>query len=131
MGPAVLFISGIGLLLAAILRPLREETAAGITYDPGLHVIAGFTFFLSSAIGLIVVSRRLAHDDRWRGIATYTLIAGIVALVGLAVGRGLVVPDDAPLHHWLGLYQRLIVLAVIFPCRIVLSRRLLQVASGR
>jgi hypothetical protein len=41
------------------------------------------------------------------------------------------VPDAAPLHDLLGLYQRLIVLAVIFPCRIVLSIRLLQVAGGR
>jgi hypothetical membrane protein len=131
IGPALLLISGIGLLLAAILRPLREETAAGVIYDPGLHVIAGFTFFASSAIGLIVVSRRLAYDARWRGIATYTLVAGIVGFVGFAIGGTLVVPDDAPLHDWLGLYQRLIVLAVIFPCRIVLSLRLLQVVSGR
>jgi hypothetical membrane protein len=128
-GPALLFLSGMGLLHAAMF-PLRED-AAGVTYDPGLHFIAGLTFFLSSALGLIVVSRRLARDSRWHGIATYTLIAGIVALVGFAVGGTLVVPDDAPLHDWLGLYQRLIMLAVIFPCRIVLSLRLLQVASGR
>jgi hypothetical membrane protein len=129
IGPALLLVSGLGLLHAAIF-PLRED-AAGVTYDPGLHFIAGFTFFLSSALGLIVVSRRLARDARWRGIATYTLIAGAAALVGFAIGGTLVVPDDAPLHDWLGLYQRLVLLAVIFPCRIVLSLRLLQVASGR
>jgi hypothetical membrane protein len=128
-GPTLLFLSGIGLLLAAIF-PLREG-AAGVTYDPGGHIIAGPTFFLSGALGLLVLSRRLAHDPRWRSIATYTLVAGILALVGFAVGGGLVVPDDAPLHDWLGLYQRVIILAVIFPCRIVLSLRLLQVATGR
>jgi hypothetical membrane protein len=129
IGPALLFLSGIGSLHAAIF-PLRED-AAGVTYDPGLHFIAGFTVFLSSALGLIVVSRRLARDARWRDIATYTLIAGLISFVGFAIGGTLVVPDGAPLHEWLGLYQRLVVLAVIFPCRVVLSLRLWQIASGR
>ena len=129
VGPALLLVSGIGLLYGAIF-PLRED-AAGVTYDPGLHFIGGFMFFLTSALGLIVVSRRLARDSRWRGIAMYTLIAGIAALVGFAIGGTLVVPDATPLHDWLGLYQRLVVLAVIFPCRVVLSLRLLQIASGR
>lgn len=42
----------------------------------------------------------------------------------------LVMPDDAPLHDWAGLAQRLLILVVLFPCRIVLSLRLLQVESG-
>jgi hypothetical membrane protein len=128
-GPALLFLSGIGLLLG-VAFPLRED-AAGATYDPGGHLIAGMTFFLSSALGLIVVSRRLARDPRWQSIATYTLAAGLVALLGFAVGGALLAPDAAPLHDWVGLYQRLVVLAVIFPCRLVLSVRLLQVARGR
>lgn len=129
VGPALLLLSGIGLLFAGTF-PLREDTA-GVTYDPGFHFVAGLTFFLSSALGLIVVSRRLARDARWHGLATCTLIAGIVALAGFAVGAGFVVPDDAPLHDWAGLHQRLVVLVVIFPCRIVLSLRLLRVANGR
>ena len=128
-GPALLFLSGIGLLLAATF-PLSQD-AAGVTIRPAGHIVAGTTFFLSSALGLIVVSRRLARDPRWRTISTYALVAGIVALVGFAVGGALVVPDVAPLNDWAGLYQRLIVLAVVFPCRIVLSLRLLQVATGR
>jgi hypothetical membrane protein len=131
IGPALLVVSGIGLLLAAVFVPLREVVAGGVTYDPGVHIVAGFTFFLSSALGLIVVSRRVARDKRWRGIAPYPLAAGIGALVGFAIGGAFVVPDDAPLHDWAGLYQRVVVLAVIFPCRVVLSLRLLQIASGR
>ena len=128
-GPALLFVSGIGSLLAAAF-PARED-GAGVTYYPSGLVVAGSMFFLSGALGLIVVSRRLARDPHWRNIATYTLVAGIVALVGFAGGRALVMPDAALLHHWAGLYQRLIILAVVFPCRIVLSLRLLQVATGR
>ena len=127
VGPALLVVSGFGLLWAAAFPP----EATGVTYDPGAHAVGGFTFFLSSALALSVVSRRLARDTRWQNIATYTLVAGIVALAAFVVGARLVVPDAAPLHDWIGLYQRLIILAVVFPCRIVLSLRLLQVARGR
>ena len=125
-GPALLFLSGIGLLLAAAL-PLRED-AAGVTYGQGGHMIAGVTFFLTSAVGLIVLSRRIANDARWSGLATYTLVAGITALVGFVAAGVLVMPDDAPLHDWAGLVQRALILLVLFPCRVVLSFRLLRVA---
>ncbi len=125
VGPALLSASGIGLLLAAAL-PLRED-AAGVTYDPGGHIVAGLTFFLSSALALIVLSRRLAHDPRWRSLATYTLASGVVALAGFFVMGALVMPDDAPLHDWAGLGQRVLVLVVLFPCRIALGVRLLRV----
>lgn len=126
LGPGLLFISGIGLLLAAA-QPLRED-AQGVTYDSAGHFVAGLTFFLSTAGGLVVLSRRLARDPRWRGIATYTLVAGCLAVAGFAVMGALVMPDDAPLHDWAGLMQRALILAIIFPCRIVLSMRLLTTA---
>ena len=126
-GPALLFTSGIGLVLAAVF-PLRED-AAGVTYDPGGHIVAGITFFLSSALGLIVVSRRLASDGRWRTLAPYTLAAGILAVLGFALGGRLVMPENAVLHDWAGLYQRVLILAVIFPCRVALSLRLRDVAA--
>jgi hypothetical protein len=85
---------------------------------------------VSSAVGLIVLSRRLARDPRWQSIATYTRMAGAVSVVGFVVMGALVMPDDAPLHEWAGLAQRLLILVVLFPCRVVLSLRLLQVASG-
>jgi hypothetical membrane protein len=127
-GPALLAISGLGLLLAAAF-PLRED-AAGVTYDPGGHVVAGIMFFLSSAVGLIVLSRRTAQDPRWSGIATYTLAAGITAFAGFLAVGALVAPDDAPLHQWAGLAQRTLILLVLFPCRIVVSLRLRRLAKS-
>lgn len=121
-GPALLFVSGIALMLAAIF-PLRED-AAGVTYDPGGHIVAGITFFLSSAVGLVALSRRLARDPRWRSLATYTLAAGVVALAGVVVNGALVIPESAPLHDWAGLVQRVLILAVLFPCRVTLAFRL-------
>jgi hypothetical membrane protein len=123
-GPALLVLSGLGLLLAALL-PLQEDVN-GMTYDPGGHKIAGATFFMATGAGLVVLSRRLAHDPRWRSVAGYTLAVGLVALVGFVAGGALVMREDAPLHDWFGLYQRVLLLAVIFPCRIALSLRLLR-----
>jgi hypothetical membrane protein len=129
LGPAALFMSGIGLLLAAGF-PLKED-AAGVTYDPGGHRIAGAIFFLTSAVGLVALSRRLAGDPGWRSLATYSLAAGLVSLLGFVAMGILVMPDDAPLHDWAGLAQRLLIVLVLFPCRVVLSVRLLQVAKRR
>ena len=66
-GPALLFITGIGLLAAGTF-PLRED-AAGITYDPGGHTVAGMIFFLRSPAALIVLSRRSGTTrlgEAWR-----------------------------------------------------------------
>jgi hypothetical membrane protein len=126
-GPALLFLSGIALLLAAAF-PLRED-AAGVTYDPGGHIVGGFIFFPGSALALVVLSRRLARDQCWRDLATYTLIAGAVAVASVAVVATLVIPDDAPLHEWAGLAQRAVILLVLFPCRVILSARLLKIGT--
>jgi hypothetical membrane protein len=128
VGPALLFVSGIGLLLAAAF-PLRED-AAGVTYDAGGHFVAGVVFFLSSAVGLVAVSRRLTGDPGWRNIATYTLGCGLLALAGFVLLGALAMPDDAPLHQWAGLAQRIVILAVLFPARIVLSLNLLRVTGS-
>ena len=128
IGPILLGVSGVGCLLAAAF-PLRED-AAGITYDPGGHIVAGMVFFLTSAVGLIVLSLRLRQDDRWRGLAGYAAGAGALALMGFVLLGAFVMPDDAPLHDWAGLGQRVIVVAILFPCRVLLGLRLRAVADG-
>jgi len=50
-----------------------------------------------------------------------------VALVGFVANGALVIPESAPLHDWAGLSQRILILAVLFPCRITLALRLRQV----
>lgn len=128
VGPAIMAWTGVGAVLAAVF-PLRED-AAGLTVDPtGLHRPNAVLFFLSVGVGLVVLSRRLARDPRWAGLAAYTLVTGVVAVV-LFVGLPLLVlPEDGALHAWAGLYQRA-VLAVWFPCLLVLALRLRRVANG-
>lgn len=127
LGTLLLFMSGIGLVLAAVF-PLRED-AAGVTYDPGGHVVAGVMFFMTSAVGLILISGRLAQDPAWRSLARYTRLAGALSILGFVAMGALAMPDDAPLHPVAGVLQRILILVVLFPCRIALSVRLLNLTD--
>ena len=129
VGPVALFISGAANVLGAIF-PLRED-AAGATYDPGGHQVAGTLFFASSFIALIALSRRCAADPRWRNVAGWVLAAGVLVAMLFPLMGVLVIPDDAPLNDWAGLAQRLIVLVFLFPARIALAVRLLRVSRQR
>ena len=128
VGPVALFISGAVNVLAAIF-PLRED-AAGATYDPGGHQVAGTLFFATSFIALIALSRRCAADPRWRNIAGWMLAAGLLAALSFPLMGALVIPDNAPLHDWAGLAQRLIVLVLLFPARMALAIRLLRLSPA-
>jgi hypothetical protein len=128
-GPVLLAITGIGALIAGIL-PLYED-AAGVTQFPVGHRIGGSTFFLVSPIALIVLSRRMRHDPAWRPLATYAFISGLVLAALAVVTLAFVLPDDALLHDWAGLVQRITILAVLFPCRIILGIRLLRISRDK
>ena len=93
VGPALLVLSGAGLMLAGVF-PARDASGA-FSFAPG-HVVAAFMSFLGAGAGLIVISRRMAHDPRWRSVATYALASGI-AIIVLFLGTGrLAIADDAP-----------------------------------
>jgi HD-GYP domain-containing protein (c-di-GMP phosphodiesterase class II)/hypothetical membrane protein len=126
-GPALFGLTGVALLTVAVL-PLRQD-AAGEIYDPGGHVVGGFTFFLGSTLALMVLSRRVAADPAWSRLAGWTLAAGIACLIGFVVTGTLVMPDDALLHDRAGLVQRAVILCALFPMRIALSLRLLKAAD--
>jgi len=128
-GPAALFVTGIGALVAGVV-PIRED-ASGVSITPGGHMLGGVLFFLVSPVALILLSRRMRRDQVWRDLSTHALITGTTMVAAAAVMMTLVIPDDAPLHDKAGLAQRLIVLALLFPCRMVMAGRLLAVARGR
>ena len=128
IGSAVVGFWGVGLLGAGLF-PLREDFA-GQTYDPtGVHQPIGAVFFLSTWVGLAVLSWCLRPDPRWRGLARYTLLTSGALAVLFLVMAALGISSSAPLHPWAGLIQRL-VLAVWFPCLVALAARLLQVSRS-
>lgn len=128
VGSGLFLVSGLGLLMAAAF-PLRED-AAGVTYDPGGHFVAGMTFFTSSALALVVISFALANRVESRRMAIAVRVAGILMLLSNPVMAILVIPDAAPLHDWAGLAQRVIVLGLLFPARLALSYRLLRTPAS-
>jgi hypothetical membrane protein len=126
-GPALFFVTGIAAIGAGVF-PLRED-AAGVTYDPGGHQAAGLTFFLGSTLALLVIAFRVARDPRWRNLRFYLGGTAIAMIAGNAIMVRFVIPDDAPLHDWAGLGQRILVVGLLFPARITLSARLIRSAG--
>jgi len=127
-GPLLLGLSGVAAILAAAF-PVREG-AQGLTYSPPGHVAAGTMFFATSALSLVVLSRRFAKDRRWSGLAGYAVAAGGAAVLGFFAMGAFVMPDDAPLHDYAGLGQRLLILLVVFPCRVTIAARMLRLSSA-
>jgi hypothetical membrane protein len=128
IAPAIVAWWALGLLMAGLF-PLREN-ADGQTYDStGLHQPNGAVFFLSMWVGLGILSWCLRPDLRWRDLVPYTMITSVALAALFGVLAALAIPDSAPLHPWAGLLQRL-VLAVWFPCLVVLAARLRKVVRA-
>jgi|SRR5262249_8991451 len=121
IGFALLVIGGIGLVLDGIF-PWRMVNS--VPTEPPAHVVGAILTFAATGLGLIVFSRRLNSDPRWRDLAPYTMCSGIAVLLLFITVGFFAVDDGAPLHPWAGLIQRVLG-AVWFACVIVLSYRLL------
>jgi hypothetical membrane protein len=125
IGPALLALSGVGTVLAGVFPMTRDATGAPM--EPAGHIVAAVVTFLGAGAGLAALSWRMAADPRWRSLAGYGRACGL-AIVGLFVAMGLLAaPENGLLHPWFGLLQR-VMLAVWFPCVVVLATRLLGVA---
>lgn len=126
LGPALLVVSGIGLVVAGAFPGARDANG-GFSAGPG-HMAAALMAFLGAGAGLIAISRRMARDPRWRTVATYARASGIaIVVLFMATGR-LAAAHDAPLHDWAGLLQR-VTLAVWVASTIVLALRLRRIGN--
>jgi hypothetical membrane protein len=124
VGPALLVLSGVGLMISGAFP---WKAVDGDFVVPAGHLLGALLSFLGTGIGFVVVSRRMAADPRWRGVAMYALASGIAIVALFVLTFALVIPPGAPLHSWGGLVQR-VTLLVWFPCTVVLALRLLRVA---
>ena len=111
-GPMLLVLSGIGPVLAGLV----------------IAVPAHFLMtFLGAGVGLIVLSRRMVRDPRWRSLAGYAVTTGITILVVIPMHSLLALPSDAPLHARWGLFNWSAV-TLWLTCTVTLALRLLQVS---
>jgi hypothetical membrane protein len=118
-GPMLLATSGLGLILAAAFPWSRIDGAFAV--PPG-HLAGAALTFVGASAGFIVIARRMRRDPRWRDLASYTLMSGVIILVLSLATMAFARTEGAPLHPWLGLLQR-VMLLVWFPCMMILSRR--------
>jgi hypothetical membrane protein len=126
VGVALLVASGVGIIAAGVFP---WKMVDGVPTVTPAHAAAAITSFAATGLGLIVFSRRMNADLRWRDRSRFTMITGIAVLL-LFVTTGLFAVDDrAPLHPWAGVIQR-ILCAAWFTCVMVLAFRLRSLGSG-
>lgn len=118
-GFVLLVMGGIGVVLAGVF-PWRMVD--GVPTETPPHVVGAVMTFAATGLGLIVFSRRMVADPRWRDLATYTMYSGIAVLLLFVTVGFFAIDDGAPLHAWAGLIQR-VLCAVWFACLIVLAVR--------
>jgi uncharacterized protein DUF998 len=126
-GIVLLLASSVGMLLAGFFPWINVN---GVPTETRPHVVGAVLSFACASTGLMVLSRRLAADPRWRGLSTYVLGTGIVMLMLFLMLGAFAIEDGAPLHGWAGLLQR-VILVVWFPCILVMARRMLRTSRGR
>jgi hypothetical membrane protein len=118
-GAVLLALGGLGVALAGVF-PWRMVD--GVPTEPPSHVVAAILTFAASGLGLIVFSRRMSADPRWRDLAAYTLLTGFAVLVLFVAIAFFAIDEGTPLHPWAGLIQR-VLCGLWFACLIVLARR--------
>ncbi|MGQ0715952.1 MAG: DUF998 domain-containing protein [Pseudonocardiales bacterium] len=111
VGPAFLALAGLGQVWAGVVGPSPAPFAMT---------------FLGAGIGLIVVSRRMARDPRWRNLASYALATGFALLAAIPAGVLLGIPPGGPPQPWSGLASWALA-TIWFTCTVVLALRLVRV----
>jgi hypothetical membrane protein len=105
IGVTLLAIGGLGVILAGVFPWTMVN---GVPTENAPHVVGAVTAFGATGLGLLVFSRRLASDPRWRDLAAYTLGTAVAVLCLFVTVGFFAVDDGAPLHAWAGLIQRLL-----------------------
>lgn len=119
-GVLLLAMGGVGVVLAGVFPWTMVD---GIPTEPPSHVVGAIMAFAATGLGLVVLSRRMVADPRWRDLGPYTLWTGIAMLVLFIAVGFFAIEEGTPLHPWAGLLQR-VLCGVWFVCLIVLATRL-------
>jgi len=124
LGTALLLASSVGLFMAGLFPWINVD---GVPTETPQHVVAAILTFSCASIGLVVLSRRMSADPKWRDLSAYVLGTGLVMLILFAVLGGFAIEEGAPFHRWTGLLQRVLVVTW-FVCLLVMAQRVLRIA---
>jgi hypothetical membrane protein len=105
-GFALLVIGGAALMMNGVFP---WKMIDDVPTEPPAHAASAITTFACTGLGMILFSRRMNADARWRGHAIYTLWSGLLVLILFVIVGFFAVDDGAPLHNWTGLIQRILV----------------------
>ena len=123
-GPTLLAASGLALMGAGFF-PATDASGAFQSEGVPAHTITSVLTFLTSGIGLIVLSRRMSLDPNWSSHARFALLIGITVLALLVAFATLAGAPTSLLFPWQGLVQRVLIivwLASTFMLSLQLSR---------
>ena len=124
VGIILLLTSSVGLVLDGVFPWIKVN---GALTEPVPHALAAVATFLCASSGLIILSRRMSADSRWRAFSPYVLGSGIVMLILFVVVGFFAVDEGTPFHPWAGLLQRVLA-AVWIACLLVMASRAMRVA---
>jgi hypothetical protein len=103
----LLDVVGVGLIGAGVfvMDPLSTPTSQ-LSWHGFLHGVFGVPFFYGGPIACLLFARHFRAAPRWRLLAGYTVVTGIVTLVvGIATRLGLGL-DHTTRPSWGGVAQR-------------------------
>jgi hypothetical membrane protein len=126
VGVVLLLASCAGIFMAGLFPWINVN---GVPTETPQHVAAAVLTFSSAGAGLVVISRRMTADPRWRNLSAYVLTTGIVMLILFIAVGFFAIDAGTPLHGWAGLLQRVLV-AAWFTCLLVMARRVLRLAGA-
>ena len=126
LGIVLLFASCLGLVIAGLFPWIMVN---GVPTETKPHVVGAILSFSGASTGFIALSRRMRADARWRRVALYVLTTGLVMLILFLVLGAFAIEDGTPLHPWVGLLQRVVVL-LWFACTTTIAFRALRIGSN-
>ena len=124
IGPWLHLLSGIGSVIVGLFPWTVGSNGPNEPFGQTLGI---FMMFLCAGAGFIATWQPMRNDARWRSLAFYSLVTGILILVLFLVFGSVAQSQTSPLHGLTGLFQGAMA-NIWFVCTFIVALRLLRIA---